>query len=265
MYQRLSGCLLIFISLLAPEYPERDAGTPDRKFSDMLFFQGPSKPLPEVPVLCYHNISRNGLKGTYTITESAFIQQMKFLGDNGYHSVLPCDLDLYFSSNRKLPSKPVMLTFDDSHAEHYSIAAPVLEKYGFKGVFFIMTVVLNKPGYLNSGEIKSLAGGGHVIGLHTWDHHLVTSFTEKDWDVQITKPKMQLEKIIHQPVEYFAYPCGVWNETVIAELKRRGIKGAYQLYGKRSIDERYAVRRIIVPGSWSPAALQHSLNVAFRQ
>jgi peptidoglycan/xylan/chitin deacetylase (PgdA/CDA1 family) len=58
--------------------------------------------------------------------------------------------------------------------EQFSIGASEMEKYGFKGVFFVMTAI-NRPNYLSSDEIK-LADAGHEVAAHTWDHHMVTKY-----------------------------------------------------------------------------------------
>jgi peptidoglycan/xylan/chitin deacetylase (PgdA/CDA1 family) len=49
--------------------------------------------------------------------------------------------------------------------EQFSIGASEMEKYGFKGVFFVMTAI-NRPNYLSSDEIK-LADAGHEVAAHT--------------------------------------------------------------------------------------------------
>jgi peptidoglycan/xylan/chitin deacetylase (PgdA/CDA1 family) len=46
-----------------------------------------------------------------------------------------------------------------------------MEKYGFKGVFFVMTVSINRPNYFIKEQIKELSDTGNVIAAHTWDHH----------------------------------------------------------------------------------------------
>jgi hypothetical protein len=66
----------------------------------------------------------------------------------------------------------------------------------------------------------------------------------------------QLEKITGQPVKYFAYPFGLWNEEAIGPLQQRGIRAAFQLSEKRSVNAPlYTIRRIIVPGYWETGTL----------
>src|ERR1700748_210874 len=81
---------------------------------------------PQVPILCYHNIKDVTGKASpdYTISPANFKAQIKMLHDAGYHTILPDQLYDYLTKGTALPPKPVMLTFDDSHLEHYTLAMP---------------------------------------------------------------------------------------------------------------------------------------------
>ena len=223
----------------------------------------------EVPILCYHNIkdfssSASGMIKSYTVKPPAFAEQMKALADAGYHTILPEQLNNYLVFDGPLPEKPFMITFDDTREEQFSIGAAEMKKYGFKGVFFIMTVAINRPGYMTKEEIKTLSDDGHVIASHTWDHHMVTKYSGEDWNTQFVKPKAKLEGIIGKPVTDFAYPFGLWNTAAIQELKKSGHKMAYILSTKRdSIDPLYTIRRIIISGTSSTQGMIKSIESSF--
>jgi len=80
------------------------------------------------------------------------------LADSGYQTILPDQLLAYLETDATLPPKPIMLTFDVTDLDQYTVAAPEMEKYGFKGVFFVMAVPLRRPRY-NPGAGKSLIRG----------------------------------------------------------------------------------------------------------
>ncbi len=215
----------------------------------------------QVPILCYHQIRDwqpfdSKRAKDYIVPVNNFREQMKILADNGYHTILPDQLYNYLVKGTALPSNPVMLTFDDNKEDHYTIARDEMKKYGFKGVFFIMTVSLGRPGYMTTDQVRQLFDEGNVIGSHTWDHGNVKSYKEEDWEKQVDKPAGQLEKIIGKRPEYFAYPFGLWDKKAIEELKQRGYNLAFQLSAKR--DEEfplYTIRRMIVPGEWSATTM----------
>lgn len=223
----------------------------------------------QVPILCYHNIKNFGandteFRKTYTVQPEAFAQQMKMLHDNGFHTISPDQLLGYLKQNKPLPTNPIMITFDDTREEHYTIAATEMKKYGFKGVFFIMTVSINRPGYMNKDQIKDLADQGHTIGAHTWNHEMVTKYKDKDWDLQISKPQQVLQTITSKPVRYFAYPFGIWNQTAIAEIKKRGYDLAFILSTKKdAANPSFTVRRMIVSGTWATPKLLKAISSTF--
>lgn len=224
----------------------------------------------EVPILCYHNIkdftaSSGEMTKVYSVKPLDFADQMKALSDAGYETILPQQLYNYLLYDGKLPAKPIMITFDDTREEQFSIGVAEMKKYGFKGVFFIMTVSINRPGYMSKEQIKNLADEGHSVAAHTWDHHMVTKYSGEDWNTQLIKPKIKLEKIIGKPITNFAYPFGLWNSAAIPELQKSGYKMAYILSTKRdSIDPLYTIRRIIVSGTWTTERMMKSIETSFK-
>lgn len=225
----------------------------------------------EVPVLCYHHI-RNFKAGesenmkSYSVTPAAFAAQMKALSDSGYSTILPDQLYEYLVHDGVLPAKPVMLTFDDTDEEQYSIGKTEMNKYGFKGVYFIMTIAINRPRYMSKEQIKNLSDSGHVIAGHTWDHHMVTKYQGEDWDTQLVKPRKQLEAITGKSITFFAYPFGLWNQAAIPEIKNRDYKLAFILSTKRdSTEPLYTVRRMIVPGQWSTNGMLKAMRSTFNK
>jgi peptidoglycan/xylan/chitin deacetylase (PgdA/CDA1 family) len=225
---------------------------------------------PQVPILCYHRLrvyrSTDGPAArTYIVPASRFQAQIKMLADSGYHTITPDQYYAYLTTGSSLPEKPVMISFDDTSEEQFTVGAAELDKYGFKGVFFIMTISIGRPGYMSSEQLKALSDRGHTIASHTTDHHNVKKYTGADWDFQLVKPKNKLETITGKPVEYFAYPFGEWNEAAIPELKKRNYKAAFQLSSKKRDKEEplYAIRRMIVPGTWDGPAMDKWMKANF--
>jgi len=223
----------------------------------------------EVPILCYHQIreikaSDSEIIKTYAVTPAAFAEQMKALSDNGFQTILPDQLRDYLLFGEPLPPKPVMITFDDTREEQFRLGAAEMNKYEFKGVFFIMTVSINRPNYMSKEQIKSLSDSGHMIAAHTWDHLRVTKYEGLDWDEQLVKPKKKLETIIGKPVNYFAYPFGLWNPKAITEIQNRGYEIAFSLSSKRdTINPLYTIRRMIVSGTWSTPGVLKAMESTF--
>jgi peptidoglycan/xylan/chitin deacetylase (PgdA/CDA1 family) len=63
----------------------------------------------------------------------------------------------------------VALTFDDGGASALT-AASALEERGWRAHFFVVTSLIDEPGFLRSPEIIELVRRGHVIGSHSHTH-----------------------------------------------------------------------------------------------
>lgn len=227
----------------------------------------------QVPILCYHQVRNwkptDGKVGKdYIVEIQNFKDQMKMLADSGYHTILPDQLYAYLNTGAPLPSKPIMLTFDDTDMDQFTVVRPTLEKLGYKAVYFIMTVSIGRKGkfvdYMTKEQIKQLSDEGNVIGSHTYDHKNFKKYAGKDWEEQLDKPTKKLEEITGKKMTEFAYPFGLWNAEGIPELKKRGFRMAFQLSTKRDEkDPLFTIRRIIASGYWSPKTLSNSIKNSF--
>jgi peptidoglycan/xylan/chitin deacetylase (PgdA/CDA1 family) len=211
-----------------------------------------------IPIFCYHHI-RDWEKSdaeddrAYIVEPKDLEAQLEWLKEEGYTSVDTQQVYDYYAFGKPLPLKPIMLSFDDNDDNQYENALPLLEKYGFKGVFFIMTVTIGQPNYMTEEQIKDLSTRGHDVQPHTWDHHLVTGYeTQEEWDKQIGWPKETLEKIVGKETPFFAYPFGVYDSASAEKIKSYGYKAAFKLNEimDDTTDPLFAIKRYIANGYW---------------
>lgn len=223
----------------------------------------------QVPILCYHQIRDWTAKDSksakdYITPIDIFKDQIKALADSGYTTILPDQLYNYLAYGDELPEKPIMLTFDDNDLSQYENAAPLLKEYGFKAVYFVMTVTIGRPKYMSKEQIKELFDDGNVIGSHTWDHHNVKKYEGEDWVTQIEKPSKVLEGITGKKIDDFAYPFGLWSPEVLPELQKRGIRTAFILSTKRDENQPLlTIRRMIASGFWGGKTLINVMDKTF--
>jgi peptidoglycan/xylan/chitin deacetylase (PgdA/CDA1 family) len=137
---------------------------------------------PGILVLCYHDV-RPGDGGStrtdrendiYTVTPEEFAAHLQMLRAAGFESVSTESLVRSLNDPHVLPPRPVVITFDDGTSGLWQYADPLLKQYGFRGVAFTITGMVNEhyPYYLTWEEIKSLhATGRWDIESHTHRGH----------------------------------------------------------------------------------------------
>ena len=165
-------------------------------------------------VLMYHDIVTSADKYSGFQNESAF--QYKI------------DESVFENQVKALQGKDVVFTFDDGGVSFYSKAAPILEKYGFKGVFFISTRYINTPGFLTDDQVRVLAERGHVIGSHTHSHpNNLTLMTESEIEYEWRKSCEVLKNIIGHEVIVASIPNGYGSQRIFRLTSNAGIRELY--------------------------------------
>lgn len=223
-----------------------------------------------VPILCYHQIREwtgddSSSARPYIMPPATFTAQLDALAGSGYKTISPDQLTDHLVHDAPLPPKPVLLSFDDSDLDGFTVAAPAMVQRGFVGTSFIMTVVLGKKHYMSADQIRQLEAAGHTIGAHTWDHHRVDEYSGKDWRIQLDEPGREIAKIVGHPIRTFAYPYGAWNTAALPHLTEAGYTAAFQLNGK-PVDPQQpllTIQRAIANPCWSTDTLLQTVATGF--
>jgi peptidoglycan/xylan/chitin deacetylase (PgdA/CDA1 family) len=184
-----------------------------------------------VPILTYHyirvNPDRNDRMGfALSITPSDFAAQMDWLAQNGYHTITTADLYTYLNGYGGLPSKPVILTFDDGYADFYTTALPILRSHGFVAVSYVVSGFVGWPGYMTSAQIREADRSGMEIGSHTVNHPNLASLPAGAVRTQLVQSKEFLEQVVGHPVVSFCYPSGKYTSAVAAAVAAAGYQDA---------------------------------------
>ena len=132
-----------------------------------------------------------------------------------------------YCQSANLPKDSVAFTFDDGGESFHSVIAPILEKYGYKGLFFISTKYIGTNTFLNKDEIRELHARGHIIGSHAHTHaHLYTlsdAEVEEEWKQSVEI----LSGIIGEAVKYASIPNGDKSKRVLEYARKYGIEKIY--------------------------------------
>src|SRR5690349_3436875 len=122
------------------------------------------------PVLMYHKVSDNNFADFLTIKQSDLETQFRYIVQEKYTTISVAELINYHYYRQPLPEKPILLTFDDGYADNYNHLFPLLKKYSFKAVIFIVSSFIGKqnesePGFLNLHQIEEMQKSGVEFGL----------------------------------------------------------------------------------------------------
>ena len=270
---RLSTSLPALTSTPAPTVPPTLSPTPT---------EGPVNPLPtpdgvhreaRVPILMYHHIAdpppdADPIRQDLSVSPQAFEAQLRYLVRTGYRPITLRDLVYHLTLGAPLPEKPIVLTFDDGYEDNYTNAYPLLKKYGFVGTFFIVTepVDSERAGYMSWAQIEIMSTNGMEIGAHSYTH---PDLRDKPMDYiiwQAVAPKEAIEARIQQPVRFFSYPSGRYDEQVVNVLRSANFWGAVTIEtGTYQSSQRpFELRRIRVRGSDTLNMFAQKLNLEWQ-
>lgn len=165
-----------------------------------------------LPIFMYHHISslptHNLLDFNLTVTTADFNAQLTWLQQQGYHSITMTELFDAFYYGKALPSKPMMLTFDDGYADVYTYALPALLAHHYRGVFYIITGMIGGR-YVTWDQVRTMARSGMQIASHTVHHiNLGQPPAGTTTQAELVNSKAKLESELHEPIQFFCYPTG---------------------------------------------------------
>jgi len=196
----------------------------------------PMGPVTYVPILYYHYIRinpnpRDRVGFGLSTPPAAFRAQMQYLADHGFHVISLHAAVLAIKNHSGLPSRPVVLTFDDGYADFFANAVPILQSYGFTATSFVITGRMGWGGYMTPTQIVAANGMGFTIGAHTVDHVALAAQTpaRATWEMQ--QSKLALEGLLGHPVLDLAYPYGSFNYYDMAQAKSLGFETAVSTLG----------------------------------
>jgi len=204
-----------------------------------------------IPVLMYHSIEYE--KGnTARLPKEKFKEQMKYLKENNYTTLSLEEAYDFFISNKPIPEKAVVLTFDDGYVDNYVEAFPILKELEFKATFFVITDLVDKiPSYMNLVQLKELQASGMDIESHTVNHEHLNQLSYEKQVKTLKESKEFLEKSLNKKIQYFAYPYGEFTEETLVAVKETGYKMAFTTAGKWSdkTDGILTLDRVFISGA----------------
>ena len=125
----------------------------------------------QVMLLAYHGIgSGSDAEGGFVISPSRFGEQLATLKAAGMHTVTAAQVATAFAGGKPLPSKAVMISFDDGRTDALLYADPMLADGGMSATMFVIAGAASNPGvyYASWADLKDYSRGGRWdIQSHT--------------------------------------------------------------------------------------------------
>lgn len=154
------------------------------------------------------------------------------------------DLEHFFKTGKWDKLKPgLIISFDDGLRENFDYAVPILEKYGFKGWFFIPAGLINASSeeqlqfigksegkyphtyddgryFMTWDELKYLTKA-HVLGCHTFTHHRMNvNDSETLLTKEISDAKQLMQEKLGAEVTIFCWVGGEEHTYTHAAAKK---------------------------------------------
>ena len=160
-----------------------------------------------IPILLYHHIQSTVTYSRYRVPPEKFDQQMQLLHNWGYETITTEMLVKAITEGAELPPRPILITFDDGDVDIYQYAFPIMAKYGFKGVYYLVANYVDQPNFISVTQVQEMAAAGWEIGSHSLNHIDLTLSPERQ-RAEVVESKQRLEEMLGVPILTFAYPFG---------------------------------------------------------
>ena len=238
------------------------------------------KSIPTVVVLAYHHFTTAEEKelyhsdNKYVLAIEEFEKQLKYLKSEEYIPITTEELYRWLNEEIDLPEKSVLITIDDGNISTYHLALPLIEKYDFNAISFVITSRVRevtpswdsqKFYFLGKDLIRDIQANHNSLelGSHSYNlHGRVDGKAPKDLTYQQLSNDVSKSKDILD-TDVYCYPFGGYSDNYIQALKDNGYKMSF-IYGPSSKTKRtdnvYAISRLIVEGTMNIEDFKQLLN-----
>jgi peptidoglycan/xylan/chitin deacetylase (PgdA/CDA1 family) len=220
------------------------------------------------PILMYHVINPPPAGAPYPglyVPRGEFLQQMLALKRAGYHPVTLDDLWANWRHGNRLPSRPIVITFDNGYRSQYTNARPILRSLHWTAV--LNTQLSGLPpseGGLTTAQFRGLLTAGWELDTQGISHADLVTEDAAGLRYQIDHARTTLQHRFHVPVRWFCYPSGQYDSTVIDAVRAAGFVGSTTVvpgWAGRG-DDPYALPRLRVLGGTTGPELLSQIAAA---
>ena len=198
------------------------------------------KPTP-IPILMYHKVGEPVLsKGDTFLNVSAedFAKQMRLLKRWGYTARTFGEVLGAWTTQKPLPPRTFVITFDDGYVNNLTHALPVLQQHGFTSTCYAVSQLLGKTNawdiptgiaqvpLMTAAQLQQWVDGGQQVGAHTRNHVHLPDISAEECAKEIAMGRQELEASAASTVAHFCYPYGDFNAETRAAVGAAGFESA---------------------------------------
>ena len=218
----------------------------------------------EAIIVLFHRVNDAYPNDSLTYTNRKFEDFVRFFG-RFFDVISLTELLRRLESGSELRGR-LVVTFDDGYLRNATVAAPILERYGQRGCFFVTTEFIGsdhvawwdaenriQSQWMTWDHVRSLRAAGHDIGSHTLTHPDLGVISADDARREIGGGSLRLDAELGEHSGLFAYPFGgrknmsAMNQSVVNEL---GLRCSLSAYGGtvRPGDDALRLKRTTISG-----------------
>jgi len=234
---------------------------------------------PHVRFAYYHFVFRD--------QEARFAEHLRFYHDH-YRLISYSEAVARIREGR-VDDRYLAISFDDGFKNNAEVAAPILERFGARAIFFVVAELIRfgreesrelatfsraRFGHrplrnLNRDDLRRLVAAGHEIGSHTLSHARLSAVAPDDAEREIAGSKTALEEMTGAPVRHFCFPYGLAQDfpTYCRQyVQRAGYEScASAVRGINAAGaDVYDLRRDHMMASWPLSQLKYFTRINFR-
>jgi peptidoglycan/xylan/chitin deacetylase (PgdA/CDA1 family) len=171
-------------------------------------------------ILTYHRVVEDaGTKGFFDVSANELDDHLRRVKNTWHNNASPAILRGSGANDQRTG---FLVTFDDGTPDHLFTAAPILERNGVTGVFFVNTDLIGKEGYLSISQCRGLVARGHAVESHFHEHKTLRQLSRDEIPRQLTESRSRLKESGLGQWDLLAPPGGYFDPSLIQSAKSSG-------------------------------------------
>ncbi|HYP20975.1 MAG TPA: polysaccharide deacetylase family protein [Chloroflexia bacterium] len=173
-------------------------------------------------VLGFHKVGApppGGWDTWFYVPETTFVGYLTYLREHGWEAIGVESLLRGLPEPGSLPSRSVLITFDDGYRSLLEVAVPHLLRFGYPATLFVPTDFIGGSNLFDEGvepeeaicdwaDLRELTRLGISVQSHGAAHRPFSTLNPAEQRAELEKSKAALEHGLGEAVELFSYPYG---------------------------------------------------------